>query len=434
MPPQSRKRIPSVSVLCLFLWSVPLPGTAAAFTDANWVSLNAPPPGVNGNVWAIATDRNGQLYVGGSFAQMGTAAVRNIARWDGSAWSALGAGVEGNVWALAVMGTDLYVGGDFASAGGRPLANIARWDGTAWSEVGSGTDATVAALAVAGTNLYVGGGFWKAGGLQVNKIAKWNGQAWSALGTGIADEYGSVSALATSGTTLYAGGAFSQAGAVPANNLARWNGSNWSAVGVGSAWAVEALAVLGGSLYVAGNPWIDAYIARWNGSSWSALGTGTSGGVTALAVDGTNLYVCGMFTLAGNRAASHIARWDGSQWSALGSGVNGSADALAVDGAGHLFIGGAFTTAGTNASPWIAQANIGAAPGRFSACSLSTATGFTASFQDGTVGEPYRIQASSSLVSPAWTDLTNFTYLEAVVFTDESARGTTQRFYRAVSP
>jgi PKD repeat protein len=50
----------------------------------------------------------------------------------------------------------------------------------------------------------------------------------------------------------------------------------------------------------------------------------------------------------------------------LGSGVNGNlytglyrtVNALAADGLGHLFVGGSFSLAGTNVSPYIAQANL----------------------------------------------------------------------------
>ena len=108
------------------------------------------------------------------------------------------------------------------------------------------------------------------------------------------------------------------------------------------------------------------YIARWNGSAWSALGSGVSGYyspyVSALAVGWSDLYVGGQFTNAGGVAANYIAKWDGSAWSALGLGMSGGTpphvNALATDGAGHLFVGGAFYFAGTNLSPYIAQANI----------------------------------------------------------------------------
>ena len=80
-------------------------------------------------------------------------------------------------------------------------------------------------------------------------------------------------------------------------------------------------------------------------------------------MSGTNLYAGGDFTTAGGVPANYIAKWDGSAWSALGSGMTGGGRcyvyALAADGAGHLFVGGDFSLAGTNVSPYIAEAASG---------------------------------------------------------------------------
>src|SRR6202040_3847677 len=99
-----------------------------------------------------------------------------VAEWDGSAWSALGSGLNpgGSVEALAVSGSDLYVGGGFGTAGGLSAKSIAKWDGSAWSGLGSGVNNTVSALAVSGTNLYVGGSFSSAGGVSATNIAMWD--------------------------------------------------------------------------------------------------------------------------------------------------------------------------------------------------------------------------------------------------------------------
>jgi hypothetical protein len=207
-----------------------------------------------------------------------------------------------------------------------------------------------------------------------SRIAKWNGSAWSALGSGMsggAYDVHYVSELAVSGTDLYAGGTFTTAGGVSANNITKWNGSAWSALGLGVNDTVSALAVSGANLY-AGGEFTTAggvaasYIAKWSGSAWSALGSGMGGNgypyVHALAVSGTNLYAGGEFTAAGGVAANCIAKWDGSAWSALGSGLDGTVRALAPDSAGHLFVGGAFNFAGTNVSPFIAQANFSGVP------------------------------------------------------------------------
>src|ERR1019366_1654117 len=112
-------------------------------------------------------------------------------QWDGSAWSALGSGMDHTVYALAMNGTDLYAGGQFNWAGAVSANYVAKWDGSAWSPLGSGLGASdgsprcVYALAVSGTNLYVGGEFTTAGGVTANNIAKWDGNAWSALGSGV---------------------------------------------------------------------------------------------------------------------------------------------------------------------------------------------------------------------------------------------------------
>ena len=127
--------------------------------------------------------------------------------------------------------------------------------------------------------------------------------------------------LAVDGTDLYVGGIFTKAGGVSANCIAKWDGNTWSALGSG----------LGGAY--------PEYPC-----------------VYALALVGTNLYAGGRFTTAGGLPANFIAKWDGIAWSALRSGLDMYVYALANDGAGHLFVGGYFTQAGTNVSPYIAEA------------------------------------------------------------------------------
>ncbi len=89
--------------------------------------------------------------------------------------------------------------------------------------------------------------------------------------------------------------------------------------------------------------------------------------------------------------------------------------------------------AGTNISPYIAQANISPARGRFSNPVYSPVTGFSCTFLDASVGQPYRIQTSPSLVAGSWTDYTNFTYTAPIVITVPIA-GNTNRFFRAITP
>ncbi len=266
------------------------------------------PNGVNGPVWALASDGAGNIYIGGSFSIAGDSFAGNIAKWDGSRWSTLGPGVSGGLnWTgvsdIAVSGTDVYVGGSFMNAGGVQVENIAKWDGSSWSALGAGV-LGVNAMAVSGTDIYVGGSFQTTGGI-VGGIAKWDGTNWIVLGS---SGDGGVIAIAISGTHVFVGGSFTSMGGVPAN-----------------------------------------HIAKWSGSTWSALGSGTNDNVHDITVSGTNLFVGGYFTSAGGLGANRIAKWDGSTWSTLGSGlgsaVGGSAHSIAVLGT-DVYVGGYFTSAG----------------------------------------------------------------------------------------
>jgi hypothetical protein len=342
------------------------------FSDANWVSMGGL-AGADLTVSVTAMDGSGNLYIGGTFKSVGNVIANQIAKWNGSSWSALGSGMAGGppystaVGALAVSGSDLYAGGWFTNAGWVAANNGAKWNGNSWSALGSGLTNPVHALAVLGSDLYADGGLTMEGEVRTANIVKWNGTNWSALGSDFrgTEDYGlgpAIYALAVAGSNLYAGGAFTNTGGVAANNVAKWDGNSWSALSSGVDNIVEALAVSGGTLYAGG--WFSTaggnaanYIAQWDGSSWSALGSGVDGGfVNALAVSGGTLYAGGGFTTAGDNPASYIAQWDGSSWSALGSGMNDVVEALAVSG-GTLFAGGQFGTAGGNAANFIAQWN-----------------------------------------------------------------------------
>ncbi len=393
----------------------------------------------------------GDLYAGGYFtADKG---ANYVAMRSASNWLALGSGiVNPSVAALAVSGSDLYVGGRFMKAGDVEANNIAKWNGSSWSALSSGLGRTdpyvdVYALAASGSDVYAGGYFTTAGGTAVSNIAKWNGSSWSPLGPGLGSSLGGyVLALAVSRSDLYAGGLFLGAGGTPVNNVAKWNGSSWSPLGsgifgngvIGSDPRVHALAVLGGELYAGGgftNAGGNAVnrIAKWNGTNWSALGAGVGGSdphVYALAVSGIDLYVGGKFTTAGGTAASNIARWDGSSWSALGSGVGGEVDALTVLGS-DLYAGGYFWTAGGKVSVYVAKARIG------SIAKSIMATNSTASIQfSGVTGYQYDVQRTADVAPPVrWTYVTpspiSPTTSGSFTFTDTNPPSG-KAFYRAV--
>ena len=270
---------------------------------------------------AVLVEAQG-FIVAGRFEKAGNVASNNIVRWDGIQWQQMGAGVNGTVFALARVGTDLYAGGDFPGG-------LARWDGTQWQQVGT-LSGPVYALTAWNGMLVAGGDFATSSGGTKVFLARWDGAQWQKFGNGLS---GPVHALTSTNTDLYAGGNFSRSGATTVNGIGRWDGAQWNALGSGTNGIVHAIAVQNGVVYAGGTFTIAggrsiALIAQWNGTAWSTLGTGLSAtpatgripAVLTLAADGNTLYVGGDFDQAGGQNANNIARWNGT-WSVLGSGT-----------------------------------------------------------------------------------------------------------------
>jgi hypothetical protein len=189
----------------------------AKWNGTAWSSLDK---GLNAVVWDIAVNGT-DVYVGGQFTIVGTggtevSGLNYIAKWNGTEWSSLGSGLNGlGVFSIELNGLDLYVGGSFSNVGlgGTPvvgLNNIAKWNGSTWSSLDMGLNGQVWAITVSGSNLYIGGGFSSLSpegtiisGL--NHIAKWDGSTYTAFNMGLNTL---VDAITVVGTDLYVGGAF----------------------------------------------------------------------------------------------------------------------------------------------------------------------------------------------------------------------------------
>jgi hypothetical protein len=181
----------------------------ARWNGSNWSSLGT---GIDGTVFALAGFDDGAgpaLYAAGEFSNAGGVSARRIAKWSGNAWSSLGTGLTGVApgpadlgWSLAVFdsgsGSELYAGGGFTDAGGIFAAHVARWNGSAWSALSSGTDERVWALTVFqdGTNnapdLYAGGEFIQAGGAVSPRLAEWLGCTTPGVGFCFGDGTGAA--------------------------------------------------------------------------------------------------------------------------------------------------------------------------------------------------------------------------------------------------
>jgi len=356
----TRPLVLTFSSLFLILGSPSLAGEfslkpASDSLDEGW-SNNFALPGLDGTVKAFIVWQ-GDLYVGGRFAHADGVPVNGIARWDGTAWHALGNGVQGEVLELAVYDNMLAVSVLNANLDG----SIAFWDGSNWTSTNLtfNHQGRAYALTVFDDKLVAAGNFNKVIGsitdtTSANNIAQWNGATWDTLGAGVGTSCTFCDKIFDLGVfqgKLVAGGAFSQAGGNPAADIAQWDGAGWAALGTGVDGTVDALLdagttlAVGGYFHTAGG--VSVYsLAEWNGSQWSAMGSGNFGAVLAFSMHEGSLYGSGVLN-----GAYAIAAWDGSTWSPTGVGVE-NVQALASYG-GKLVIGGQFLQTEDLADPYV---------------------------------------------------------------------------------
>ena len=146
----------------------------ARWNGSSWSAMGTLGSVTSGPTYTLARKfSNGDLFAGGGAAgPMGM----------GRAWSPLGSsGPNGTIYAANVLANgDLVIAGNFTFPGSAvPLINIARWNGSAWSPVGAGigtlsTQAIVYALASrAQGELLAGGAFNNSGGYLCTGLGRW---------------------------------------------------------------------------------------------------------------------------------------------------------------------------------------------------------------------------------------------------------------------
>jgi trimeric autotransporter adhesin len=278
------------------------------------------------------------VYIGGTFTAVDGVVASRVAKWNGSAWSALGSGANGSVNAMAVLGSELFIGGTFSSVGGVSLTSrLAKWDGTNWLAVGASLNSTsvpTGGLAVAGGELFVGRG---------TQVQKWNGTAWSNVGPTTS----SITGIATQdGINVYV---------VGSSTCRHWDGSTWTTLKTFDDFANE-IAMLGSDVYIGGQ--FSNFLERWDGSAWHTVGSsGVTHYLTMLANVGGALFASGAFTVTDGVKTPGLARWNGSEWSSifedLDGGLNGEGYSI-VELNGKIYVSGDFTTAGKIAANHVA--------------------------------------------------------------------------------
>lgn len=323
-------------------------------SDGIWHSM----AGVTGAVRAIAQHPiTKEIYIGGHGLNIGgDPDTDHLAKWNGSTWVSVIAGITGAVYALKFDSSgNLYIGGVFTNLGDANGDFIVMWDGSSLHSLGTGLNHFCYSIEIdSNGNVYAGGLFTLAGGVaNTAYIAKWDGSVWTPLSTGLNGDCFDIAL--DNNNNLFAVGNFTTAGVITGcGHVAKWDGSNWSKLNSGSDYYIQNCVVdKNGNLYVGGTSLSFSGVlanrfAKWNGQKWEALGEGVNDWVYFVNIFNEKIYLSGKFTTAGNLTlADRAAIWNGSTYAHLDIDLPGTpiVYALFIDEQDNLYLG--YTTAGT---------------------------------------------------------------------------------------
>jgi hypothetical protein len=148
-------------------------------SSEGWSSVGGGIRGSLSNVQSM-TVFDGELFVAGYFLSADGNAGNHIQKWNGSAWSDVGGGVNPNgIFKLLTFNNKLYAFGAFEVAGGEPAQYLALWNGTDWCSLGSSFDNGILTGAVFNDSLYIGGSFTTIDDDSIGYISKWTGGVYT---------------------------------------------------------------------------------------------------------------------------------------------------------------------------------------------------------------------------------------------------------------
>jgi len=293
--------------------------------NQKWEAVGNPNTGASiTQIYCMAFDAAGNLYIGGAFINLaGVADANYFAKFDGTDWSAVGSGINGAVNSLAISPTgEIYIGGLFTSASTDTDCNyIAYWSGSAWTPLVTGFSMSLSGVTALkfhpNGNLLIGGGFTNATTDSTGDyFCYWDGSAFHSFTEHGASELNNeVETIdITPGGTIVIGGYFTNAG---------------------------------------GDPNAD-YVAAWRGTNWGALQAGGVNGIVRKVYCDPNsdIYLAGEFERAGNVTLSdRIVVSKGGAYQPLDIDLPGSGIVYSICKASDksLYIGGAFKAADGNA-------------------------------------------------------------------------------------
>ncbi|MDB4621118.1 Ig-like domain-containing protein, partial [Flavobacteriaceae bacterium] len=352
------------------------------------------------NETPIAISDDGTHLVIGEGTYNSNRGAARIYEWTGQDWSQKGSDIigissndfTGNTVALNKDGSRVLVASPKKSLGDVSIGyiRIYDWNGSAWTQVGADVEGEnnyesfgfSAQLSGDGNTLVASLNTINSSGLpRINengsvRVYRWDGSSWNKLGSDIVgqsanDQFGSSTDISNDGNIIAIGG--NRHDSVKGHvQVYEWNGSTWTQKGVDidgvrvndkNGWSV-ALNDVGGRLAI-GAPENDTNgsnsgqvrVFDWNGSSWQQVGTDIdgeaagdqSGYSVGLSGNGQRLAI-GAPENDGNGSNSGHVRifdWDGTAWQQAGIDLDGHASGyesgqiLALNGNGNKLAVGA---------------------------------------------------------------------------------------------
>lgn len=319
-----------------------------------WTTLGG---GTDGDVNVLLRLSNGDLLVAGAFGQAGGAPRSRVAIWNGSTYTDLGGGLQGEVTCAVEHEGVIHLGGEGLDGN----SDLAMWDGTSWSftTVMEGKLPYIRALHVHNGELYAAGDLMGFAGIDHVVKRRTNG-GWEQLGEPF---NGPVNALSSHAGDLVAGGGFTgQSGPTdPVFAFVATYVGGWAQLADGLDAPVHALLDVGGTLYAGGSMYANVAptfgLARISaaGNTWERLLPNLANymaidlwaaEIHVLAMHEGDLYFGGAFfyhemMLMGTNIARFTGAPDGVE--PLAGIMDGGVRALASY-AGDLAMAGAFAT------------------------------------------------------------------------------------------
>jgi len=298
-----------------------------------------PGTGAADNVWAVASQPDGKVIIGGAFTSINGVTLGRIARLnpDGSVDSSFnpGTGANSDVQAVRLDSVGrVLIAGNFTSINGTNRNGIARLNSNGSLDLsfnpGSGANATVWALAVQSDGkVLLGGQFTSVNGNSRNGIARLTsaGAIDDTFVPGTAATNGVIYALVVQANSrIVIGGSFTNYAGTPRTNIARLTSS--------------------GTLDATFNP------------GGGAGGVGNSVNTLGLQSDG-RVIVGGDFTTFDNVARPYVARLDtnGAPDLTFLAEPNLTVQSLAVLADNRILIAGDFDRVGTSSRRFLARLN-----------------------------------------------------------------------------